>query len=502
MNLAIRKISLRTRLYLLTAMVFVALFTAAISAYRTAQTSAAYTERQAEINVNLAAREIARESSDFETGRGDYAPNRRVPPHLREIYARYDDQLSRLTAAGLHRFDDVSGGFCAANGELKGAIFAQSFSVDESSEIKNVCRETSGSGIAGTKKIEIGEKILSIAVLPIENSDLKSNSINALFAVRQNTRINIFADRFNLLTQLFLLISIIVSAVLAFLTLRDWRGGMFKIEIGLKAISDDLSSRITEPQIAELNLISREINNLAENLETNITRQKQLEKDLARNEKLAALGRVASGVAHEVRNPLASMKLKIQLAERRKSNEPKLEKTFDVLLEEIERLDGLVKKLLDVSRPSKLDLSEADLRNLVERRISLIKEKAANEGVKIETFFDKDLRVKADAEKLAQVFDNLLLNALKAMPKGGVLNISAAEKNSQAVIEIADEGAGISEEIKTRLFEPFFTTKDQGTGLGLAISREIIEAHNGKLYAAESEKGAKFVIELPLREVR
>lgn len=488
------------RLYLLTAVVFCALLIAVISAARTARTSAAYAERQAEISTNLAVREIAREAADFAGKRGEYQADRPLPPHLRELNSRYKDEISRTTAAGLHRFEDISGGFCAAGSALKGFVGVQNFSADELLQIKNACLESAQNKAAVSKKINVGENILNVSVFPFEENSFKSEQISGVFAVRQTEQTNILADRFNLLTQGFLLISIVVSAVLAFLTLRDWRGGMFKIETGLNAIAGNLNERIAEPEIVELNRISREINHLAENLEKSISRRKQLENDLARNEKLAALGRVASGVAHEVRNPLASMKLKIQLAGRHKSDEAGLEKTFEVLLEEINRLDGLVKKLLEVSRPAKLNLAKLNLENILERRISLLKEKAESVNVRIEIAFEKNLTVEADGEKLAQVFDNLLLNALEAMPEGGIMDVSAVRRNSQIVAEIKDNGAGISGNARERLFEPFFTTKDTGTGLGLAISREIIEAHDGKIYAAESAEGAKFVIELPAQK--
>lgn len=502
MNLSIGKISLRTRLYLLTGIVLIAFLIAIISAVRTARTSDIFAQRQAAIDVNWAAREIAQEAKDYESDRSDFERNRKLLPHLREINNRYPDVFSRTTAAALHRFENISGGFCTTDGNLKGEIINQSLSVNEISQIKNFCREMPENNSSEKNKIELGENSLFIVVTPFSGGkkEFNDSSINGVFAVRQVSQSNIFTDRFNLLTQLFLLMSIIVSVLFAFLTLRDWRKGMFKIETGLNAIGGNLTERIDAPKIAELNHISKEINRLAENLEANILRQKQLESDLTRNEKLAALGRVASGVAHEVRNPLASMKLKIQLAERQKTGEAKIEKTFAVLLEEIERLDGIVKKLLDVSRPAKLNFAEINVKNIIERRISLLKEKAENENIEVKLSAEKNLQAKADGEKLAQVFDNLLLNAIEAMPGGGVLRISTAKKDTQIMIEIADEGAGISENVKARLFEPFFTTKDKGTGLGLAISREIIEAHGGRLYAAESAKGAKFVIELPAED--
>ncbi len=259
-----------------------------------------------------------------------------------------------------------------------------------------------------------------------------------------------------------------------------------------------MTARIELPPTLELAEISRSINDLTAHLESNLRREAELEKSLAHSEKLASLGRVVAGVAHEVRNPLASMKLKIQLAERNKFEPTKIGKTFDVLQEEIERLDNLVKKLLDLSCPERLNLSQISLIELIEQRLSLINEKADAQNVRLE--FDnenKTAELAADGERLAQVFDNLFRNALEAMPNGGRLKIALGKESDVYRIELSDTGAGFSDTERERLFEPFFTTKDNGTGLGLTISREIIEAHGGKIYLLDNEaEGATFAVEL------
>ena len=493
----IGKMSLRARLLTLTAFALVALLIAVLSAYRTARTSAFYAERQAAASVNSAVRELTRETRDFSANRNgkDFGKDRKMPPHIREAFEKYQEPLMRRTAIALHAADEVSGGFCTSSGatnETQGAIFNQNFSADEMQFIQNACRQSSENDV---RRYDFENSTLLVASAAIDDED---DEITGAFAARRMRKSGIFADRFNLLTQSFLLVSAVGLVVFSFLTLRDWRGGMRKIESGLRAIPKDLSNRIDAPPLAELNQISREINRLAENLETNLGKQKSLEKDLAHSEKLAALGRMASGAAHEIRNPLAAMKLKIQLAERNKFDAGKLEKTFAVLGEEIERLDNIVKKLLEASRPAKLNLSHIKINDLIKQRLAMAAEKAHAQAVEINLQTNiEDAEIEADGEKLTQIFDNLFNNALEAMPEGGILRVKTSLENGNFIAAIADTGKGVSEADKARLFELFYTTKDKGTGLGLAISREIAEAHGGKLYASESETGAVFIVELP-----
>lgn len=450
--------------------------------------------RQAETSVSQAVREILRESGD--DGR---KPKRRFPPHEQAIYERYADAPTRSAALALRRFAEVSGGFCDESGTPFGFVSANSqgadFSANESQIAQNACRQIAGANDFQAQKINIGDETFFVASAPDTNEN--QNRIGGAFAFRRVPETSVFGDWVNLLTQLFLLLSAIGLAAFSFLTWRGWQRGMRNIETGLTAISGDLTARIDAPQTLELGAISRSINDLAANLEANLRRETELKKSLARNEKLAALGRVAAGVAHEVRNPLASMKLKIQLAERGKFEAAKIEKTFAVLLEEISRLDNLVRKLLDLSHPPKLDLTEFSVSELIEQRLALLSDKFAESGVEIG--FENEARnlfIEADKEKLAQIFDNLFLNALEAMPDGGNLTVKISAAGEFCRIEISDTGISIAAANREQLFEPFFTTKDIGTGLGLAISREIAEAHGGKLYLAARD-ATTFILELP-----
>ncbi len=492
MNFSLSKISLRTRLIILTALALIALLIAMLSAFRTARMSASFAERRTEINVQSAARELVRESENI----GDLPIDKKgtFPPHVREIMRRYADVYSRSAAVALDRFKEVSGGFCGENDEVISFIAGN----EDFSKLapQQVCRTLANVNDFQTLTMQSNGEDFYVAFAPVSANE-KATNLTGVFAFQKLPKFNALSDRFNLITQIFLLLSAIALVAFAFTTFRRWQNGMQKIESGLQEISDDLSNRIDAPKISELDKISREINRLAENLETNLAKQNELEKDLANNEKLAALGRVASGVAHEIRNPLAAMKLKIQMAARQGFDKSKIEKTFAVLNEEIARLDNLISKMLDAGKQKKLTFKQIAPTEILRERLEFIKEKADANNVAIKTEFSaEDLKINADAEKLTQVFDNLLLNALEAMTNGGVLKVRAFNEADKIIYEFADSGAGISPTEKEKIFEPFFTTKDNGTGLGLAISREIIEAHNGRLFLAESENGTKFIVEL------
>ena len=464
--------------------------------------SQTFARRQAETSVAQTAREILRQASD-ETGN----PKRRpLPPHEREIYERYGiDSPTRFVALALHANAEVSGGFCDSNGTPQNYISANSnsrnFSAVEMQIAFAACRQIVSNDDAQTREISTGNESFFVASHASE-SGANLNEFSGAFAFRRVPSETVFGDWLNLLTQTFLLLAAIGLSAFSFLTWRGWRRGMLQIEYGLNDISNNLSARIEPPPTLELGKISRSINDLTAHLEANLRREAELEKSLVKNEKLASLGRVAAGVAHEVRNPLASMKLKIQLAERNNFQPSKIEKTFAVLRQEIERLDNLVKKLLDLSRPTRLNFSPISLTELIRERLSLVNEKAAAQNARIEFAVENTpTELLADGERLAQVFDNLFRNALEAMPHGGEMKIALEKESDVYRIKISDTGAGLKDAERERLFEPFYTTKDGGTGLGLAISREIAQAHGGKIYSpVEARKGATFVVELPFAE--
>ncbi len=219
-------------------------------------------------------------------------------------------------------------------------------------------------------------------------------------------------------------------------------------------------------------------------------------------ERLAAVGELAAGIAHEMRNPLTSVKLLIQTATQQLPGGSFGEQDLQVAQREIVRMESTIQGLLDFARPPVLRRVRHDVRGTAQRAWNLVDGRARQQHVNVvyETP-DVPVMVDGDPEQLHQILVNLLLNGVESMPSGGLLRmtIQAGDGRHQACrIAVSDSGAGIPPPILARIFEPFVTSKETGTGLGLAISRRIAEEHGGMLVAANREEGgAQFTLELP-----
>ncbi len=235
-----------------------------------------------------------------------------------------------------------------------------------------------------------------------------------------------------------------------------------------------------------------------------LSQVKSLEKKLRRSERLAALGKMAAGVAHELRNPLSSIKGLAILLRSRFQEKSSDQQTADILVQEVERLNRSIGELLDYARPQKLAKEDVHPEMVVNKTVSLIRMDAESVGVRVEIQMEDDLPVvQADQDKLNQVFLNLLLNSIQAMENGGRLDIRVAVQNGNVIFTVKDTGCGVSKEDLPRIFDPYFTTKPQGTGLGLAMSMKIIEEHGGTMtFQSEPDVGTTVVVSLPCREFR
>ena len=209
-----------------------------------------------------------------------------------------------------------------------------------------------------------------------------------------------------------------------------------------------------------------------------------LRKEILRNQKLASVGRLAGGVAHEIRNPLSSIKGFAVYFKERYADIPEDQQIANIMIGEVERLNRVVSQLVDFSRPLVLAKRPVETAELAENSLKLIHREAGEKQIRIVTDFEKELpRVIVDTDRMNQVFLNLYLNAIEAMPNGGALRITgrASSEEAAVIVEIEDSGVGISPEAMGQIFDPYFTTKPSGTGLGLAIVHNIIEAHGGKI---------------------
>ena len=229
---------------------------------------------------------------------------------------------------------------------------------------------------------------------------------------------------------------------------------------------------------------------LARTVRRQASERDRLQFELRRSERLAALGKLLAGVAHEVRNPLAGIRSTAQLWQRGVMGLDA--ESLDGLVHEVDRLEEIVSRLLQFSRADAQDLVPGNLNSVVADAARLASALAAAQGIDTQIDLDPNLRPVAMApQALLQVFRNLTTNAIQAMSQGGTLHLmTRSDPARQAVLAtVADTGPGLAPEALGHLFEPFFTTKAEGTGLGLAIAREIALAHRGDLFAANRAEG-------------
>ncbi len=242
---------------------------------------------------------------------------------------------------------------------------------------------------------------------------------------------------------------------------------------------------------------------LADKTATVVQQLQETREHAERSGHLAAIGQFAAGLAHELRNPLTSIKLLVQAAEERQAG--LAGRDLEVLEEEIERLETLLQGFLDFARPPSLQKQAVDVWELIQQTADFARRRGAQNEVQILCDMTDDGTIlQADIQQLRQVLLNLLLNAIDAQPDGGVVSVGFRSLDSaerpEVVIEIADQGPGLPTELGERIFEPFVSTKETGMGLGLSVCRRIVESHDGSIEAGNGpEGGAVFRVHLPVR---
>jgi signal transduction histidine kinase len=228
---------------------------------------------------------------------------------------------------------------------------------------------------------------------------------------------------------------------------------------------------------------------------------------LAAQEKQLLLSRLLARFAHEVRNPLSSLDIHVQLLEEDLQEAPthfreKTASRFEIIHGELHRLENIVKHFLSLAGPSSLDLHPVKITKLVNHVCELLRPEAAAHDIRIDTKFSEALPpVAADATQLTQALVNLVINAIQAIDRNGQVEVSVrlTEKEDQLSISVRDSGPGIAPDKLSAVFDPFFTTKSEGSGLGLWIVQQIVTAHHGSVEVSNSPgAGAEFVVRLPL----
>ena len=234
-----------------------------------------------------------------------------------------------------------------------------------------------------------------------------------------------------------------------------------------------------------------------------LTEVQELKREVERNRRLASIGRLAAGIAHEIRNPLSSIKGFATYFRERYRDVPEDQKTAEIMIQEVERLNRVIGQLLEFARPMKLNKKETNIHEVITYSLKMVQKQAQDRGIAISTNLSPEIvDVSIDTDRISQVLLNLYLNAIEAMDQGGVLHIDSSldEESGTVTIVVSDTGAGIKREDLAHVFDPYFTTKQSGTGLGLAIVHRIIEAHRGEVrIESEPGTGTRVTIVLPFR---
>lgn len=327
--------------------------------------------------------------------------------------------------------------------------------------------------------------------------------------IRQSTDLRARVhSRFLAAGLVYLVIGPVLGIACGLWVARGMQRSLARVSVTLQVAAGTMHHELGPIEVSsngDLSALQEQVQGVAVRIERVMDELDIARREVVAAERLAMAGQLASGVAHEVRNPLTAIKLLVQMAHR-PAGRPLGEEQLRVICEEIARIENTVQGLLNFARPPQPLRVRHDLRATLGRAANLVAGRAAQQSVKIEEHLpDAPLWVDADPELLHQVFVNLFLNGIESMAVGGVLRVAldgSCTTDSLCCVAVSDSGRGIAPELLERLFEPFVTDKQRGTGLGLAISRRIVEEHGGQLTAANAaEGGAVFRVALPCSRV-
>lgn len=334
----------------------------------------------------------------------------------------------------------------------------------------------------------------------------RGNGFVFKFVKKNNQFIHTFIEG-NLLTKMGITPSMIIGKTLFdFLPFEDasrknliyqkaWNGSSINYEGKFK---DKFYIASLNPLIVNSKVI--EVNGIA----IDITIQKKDERKLLEMEKLSVIGGLAAGIAHEIRNPLTSIKGFTQMIKESIQDE-KIEKYLTIMLDDMDRISNIVNEFMFIAKPKEtLELKQVDINSLISNVIHFMEPQSNFKSISIKTYFYKQIIALCDPNQLKQVLINLLQNAIEASKDNTNIDVTLRESGkNEYMIQVADHGYGMPKERLDKLFEPFFTTKEKGTGLGLMMCKRIIETHHGTILIDSVEgEGTTVRITLPLQQVQ
>ena len=309
------------------------------------------------------------------------------------------------------------------------------------------------------------------------------------------------AGKLRMIAGAAILIAFSLAVLLVFVLVRQILGPVRRM--ALEADREGASIRSRD----EVKALGRSVRGLIQNIDQTQGELEKSREHLLQAEKMALVGKLAAGVAHSVRNPLTSVKMRLFSLGRTLDLSTTQKEDFGVISEEIGHIDTIVQNFLEFSRPPKLKMQKVSPSEVVDMVLQLLEHRLKSYDVEIDLQRRQALpQIQVDPEQLKEVLVNLIINACEAMDGGGRIVIHEEETSVQplgrvVVIRLTDNGPGISESIKEKVFEPFFTTKEEGSGLGLSIASRIVEEHGGRLDLTSNEgEETTFTITLPVTE--
>jgi hypothetical protein len=402
-----------------------------------------------------------------------------------------DAGLSLFTIHALRRDPGIEGGFYfSSTDSLEGYAFPTSdgpgpkrdIPPRERPTILSVARQAVATGKPAAFIFRGQQDVILFQAVPLAQNGSAFGSVWAMHRLHDANRGRYIQA---LLGVSGLALAAIACVGIAFWITRSVQSDVSTIQHRLEDLERDLREpRRGEASATELETILRGIDKLGISLQQKISEERQLVEQLHHRERLAALGQVAAGVAHELRNPLATIRLRAQMSLRSKDAE-QVDRSAKLILEEIDRLSSVLDRLLYFAKPIRLQLQRFDPGQMCRDLLGTLQPEADRSSIALSYDESPPGMMSGDPWKLRQVLENLVRNAMESFdgidfaPKQIVL--SAQASLDQVALRVQDNGPGLPQEARAHLFDPFFTTKARGTGLGLSIAKEIVRAHQGSL---------------------
>lgn len=533
--------SLRSRILLLAVLTFVFLAAAAFSFFTFLRSRHAQTLSLTEHHLVSVASSLARNYADHRTSDNSLEviepgpppppppPGLAAPPPAPSRLERSGpphpgpDRLKLITADTLEHESGIEGGFYAAHADaLVGYAFPthegpgaeKDMPERERPTIRNLARDAVAADALKTSRFEGPHDAILFVAMPVHQlspgriaSGTGGQTTGAVWLMQRIPGIEGGQSRELLYGSLGFGIAALLTALLAVFITTEIRSGVNMVLERLGSLKGALPAtspqRSDRPPLEEFNHVLEGIDSLALALQEKIAKERSLEAQIRHQERLSALGQFAAGIAHELRNPLGTIRLRTQMWQR-SGDAAASERNAPVILEEIDRLDRTISRLLYFSRPLAIERRLVDLHSLCQRTAASWVEKARLLGVAVHCHPGVDEAVVlCDPNRLLQVLDNLVENAIHSVTENPspekLVTVSVANDGPFATIHIEDTGQGFTPVALAHALDPFFTTKEIGTGLGLSISFEIVQAHGGELLLANRMSGGAVAsIRLPV----